>query len=197
MNSETPLSEQESLELITRMINKAKSDYRETGIGALMWGTIITICALVSFINYYQRWPWAQYIWLLTLIAVIPQIIISVRENRRKKFRSYNEDAMGGIWISFGMGILLLSFFSSLFDVPSEYSLFLILYGIPTFATGIARRFMPMTIGGIACWAFAIASMYIVFPYAMLLTADAALTAWFIPGIILRKRYLKAKKNDV
>jgi hypothetical protein len=56
--SEDRLTEQQSLELITRMINKAKSDYRGTGIGALMWGTIITVCALVSFVNYYQRWPW-------------------------------------------------------------------------------------------------------------------------------------------
>lgn len=197
MSNEKQLTEQESLELITRMIHKAKCDYRETGIGALMWGTIITFCALVSFINYYQRWPWAQYIWLLTLIAVIPQIVISMRENRRSKYTSYNADAMGGIWISFGVGILLLSFFSTMFDVPNEYSLFLILYGVPTFATGIARRFTPMVIGGITCWVFAIVSMYTIFPYAMLLTAAAALTAWFIPGIILRRRYLKAKKNDV
>jgi len=45
MNNESQLTEQESLELIARMINKAKSDFRETGIGALMWGTIITVCA--------------------------------------------------------------------------------------------------------------------------------------------------------
>jgi len=195
--SEDQLTEQQSLELITRMINKAKSDYRGTGIGALMWGTIITVCALVSFINYYQRWPWAQYIWFLTLIAVIPQIIISVRAGKRKKYKSYNDDAMGGIWISFGFGIFLLSFYSVLYEVPSEYSLFLILYGIPTFATGFAKRFIPMIIGGIACWAFAIISMYVIFPYAMLLTAAAALISWFIPGIILRRRYLNAKRSDV
>jgi hypothetical protein len=118
-------------------------------------------------------------------------------KTRRKKYKSYNDDAMGGIWISFGIGILLLSFFSALFHVPNEYSLFLILYGIPTFATGIARRFLPMIIGGIVCWIFAIISMYIIFPYAMLLTAAAAVMAWFVPGIILRKRYLKATETDV
>ena len=197
MSNENQLTEQESLDLITKMINKAKSDFRETGVGALMWGTIITVCALVSFVNYYQKWQWAQYVWLLTVMAVIPQIIISVRENRRKKYRSYNEDAMGGIWISFGVSILLLSFFSTVYELQNAYVLFLILYGIPTFATGIARRFPPMIVGGIACWVFAIISMYTIFPYAMLLTAAAAIIAWFIPGIILRKRYLKAKKNDV
>jgi hypothetical protein len=197
MNEEQQLTEQQSLELITKMINKAKCDYRETGIAALMWGSVITFCSLISFINYYEKWQWAQYIWFLTFIAVIPQVIISVRENKRKKYKTYNDDAMGGIWISFGISIFLLSFFSGLYDVPSEYSLFLILYGIPTFATGFARRFTPMIIGGITCWAFAIISMYIKFPYAMLLTAAAALIAWFIPGIILRRRYLKAKESNV
>jgi uncharacterized membrane protein len=144
MNNESQLTEQESLELIARMINKAKSDFRETGIGALMWGTIITVCALVSFVNYYQHWRWAQYVWFLTFIAVLPQIIISVQANKRKKYTSYNEDAMGGIWISFGIGILLLSFFSSWSHLSHAYVLFLIFYGIPTFATGIARRFTPM-----------------------------------------------------
>jgi NAD/NADP transhydrogenase beta subunit len=197
MNDESQLTEQQSLDLIIKMINKAKYDYRGAGIAALMWGTVITFCSLVSYINYYEKWQWAQYVWFLTFIAVIPQIIISVRQSRKKKYKSYSEDAMGGIWISFGISIFLLSFFSGLYDVPSVHSLFLILYGIPTFATGFARKFTPMIIGGITCWAFAIISMYIEFPYAMLLTAAAALIAWFIPGIILRKRYLKAKESNV
>ena len=49
MENENELTEQQSLELITRMINKAKDDYRETGVGALMWGSIVVICSLVSF----------------------------------------------------------------------------------------------------------------------------------------------------
>src|SRR5438045_8135778 len=108
------------------MINKARSDFRETGIGALMWGTIITVCGLVSFVNYYQHWRWVQYIWFLTFIAVLPQTIISAQANKRKKYTSYNEDAMGGIWISFGIGVLLLSFFSSWSHLSNSYVLFLI-----------------------------------------------------------------------
>src|SRR6266853_5553629 len=99
------LTEQESLEIIARMINKAKCDYRETGIGALMWGSLITFCSLVTFANYYLHWRWANYVWFLTFIAVIPQIIISVRESKRKKYKTYSDDAMGGIWISFGIGL--------------------------------------------------------------------------------------------
>ena len=83
MATETQFSESQSFELITTMINKAKNDYVETGISALMWGSIVTFCSLVSFINYYLHWQWGKYIWFLAIIAVIPQVIISVREEEK------------------------------------------------------------------------------------------------------------------
>ncbi len=195
MKEETQLSEQESLELITRMINKAKSDYNETGISALMWGSIITFCSLAVFAGYYQHWEGIDKVWWLTFFAVIPQIFISIQERKRKKFTSYGDDAMGGIWISFGITMFLLSYYTNAVRVDNPTSLFLIAYGIPTFATGFARRFTPMIIGGIACWIFAVICMYVAFPYSMLLTAAAAQLAWFIPGLILRRKYQKAKQH--
>jgi hypothetical protein len=195
MATEIQFSERQSLELITTMINKAKNDYVETGISALMWGSIVTLCSLVSFINYYFQWQWAKYIWFLAIIAVIPQVIISVREKRKRKYKTYSEDAMGGIWISFGVAMFLLIYFVNAFKVQHSEPLFLIIYGFPTFATGYARSFKAMIIGGIACWAFAIISMYIHFPYTMLLEAGAAQLAWFIPGLILRRRYRRARQH--
>jgi len=192
-----PLSEQESLELITRMINKAKDDYCDTGLSALLWGSVISFCSLVSFIAYYQNWGWGENVWWLTFLAMIPQVIISYREKKKRKYRTYNEDAMGGIWISFGISILLLSFYNYLYRVPHAGAIFLVLYGIPTFATGYARSFRPMLIGGIACWILSVLSMYTRFPYTMLYNVIAAQLAWFIPGLILRRRYLKAKKQHV
>lgn len=197
MEDEKEFSEHESLALITQMINKAKCDYEDTGVAALMWGIIITFCSLVTFANYWWHQPWADWIWVLTFFAVIPQIIISSKESKRKKYKAYHDDVMGGIWISFGITIFLFSYYTFKFSVPSPATIFLILYGIPTFATGISRHFMPMTIGGIAAWIFAIISMYIPLPYPMLLTAATAQVAWFIPGLILRARYLKAKQQHV
>ncbi len=193
-------SEQESLHLITQMINKAKCDFIETGISALMWGSIVTFCALVQFASYYVAIPWANGIWILTFFAVIPQIIISFRENKKKKFKTHNEDAMGGIWIAFGISMFLLNFYVSSLHVPYDKLqtnvLFLIIYGIPTFSTGFARRFTPMLVGGISCWVFAIISLYVAYPYTMLLVAGGAQLAWFIPGLILQRRYLKAKRGQ-
>src|SRR3954452_18497995 len=103
MEHEKQLTETESLKLITSMISKAKNDYVDTGIAALMWGTIITFCGLVTFGNYWWNIKWLDNIWWLTAVAIIPQLIISNKERKRKKFKTYNDDAMGGIWISFAI----------------------------------------------------------------------------------------------
>jgi hypothetical protein len=197
MAKETPLTERESLELITKMISKAKCDYEDTGISAIMWGSIITFCSLVNFIANVQKMYWLNNVWYLTFVAVTVQVFISMRESRRKRVTSYEDSAMGGIWISFGIAMFMFSFYTSSLNVPSANTIFLIVYGIPTFATGFTRRFKPMIIGGIACWVLAIANMYTPAPYKTLYSAAAAQLAWFIPGFILRARYLKAKAGNV
>jgi hypothetical protein len=197
MEQEPELTRQESLELIARMINKAKKDYLDTGVSALLWGSVITFCSLVTFCNFYLNWEWLGYVWFLTFIAVIPQVIVSIREKKNRKHKAYEDDLMGGIWISFAIAIFMLSWFSNAYHIPQEGCLFMIIYGIPTFATGYARRFRPMILGGLACWVFAILSTFTPFPYTMLYIAAAAQLAWFIPGLILRRWYLKAKRQHV
>jgi hypothetical protein len=194
---EQALSEKESLELIARMINKAKFEYKDTGISALMWGSVIALCGVVSFVGYEVNIPWLEYIWFLAIPTVVVQIIVSVRGHRKKKYTSYSEDAMGGIWISYGVSIFLFSYYANTFQAPHAYTIFLIAYGVPTFATGFTRGFKPMIFGSIACWVLAIASIYTPFPYNVLYNTPAALLAWFIPGLILRRRYMKAKKGNV
>ena len=198
MNEENNLTEAQSLELITQMINKAKCDYEETGIGAIMWGGLIAFCSMLTLGNHFWRITALDYIWFLTLIAVIPQIIISSRAVKRKKYKTYDDDALGAIWISFGIAVLLVSIYTSKYQQPNSGALFLVLYGVPTFATGYVNNFKPMIIGGIICWLFAFICFYIQPAYyVMLFTAVAALSAWFVPGLVLRRRYKKVIQANV
>jgi hypothetical protein len=197
MENEKELTGTESLELIARTINDAKNEFRSTGTSVLFWGAIVTFCGLVSFLNYYLRWHWLDYIWFLTLAAVIPQIFITKKEREERKFKTLQGALIGGIWLSFAIGIIILFLIPMFHNIPQIDFVFLILYGIPTFATGYGCKCTPMIIGGIACWIFAIASLYTPFHYLALLNAAAALLAWFIPGLILRRQYLKAKEEHV
>jgi hypothetical protein len=197
MQQEKEMTSQESLELIARMISKARRDYLDSGLSALLWGSVITFCTLVAFANYYIKWPALEWVWSLTIVAVIPQVVIAIQEGKSRKHKPYKEDHMGGIWISFGIAVWLLSYVLSRYPVQSEAAIYLTLYGVPTFATGYTRNFRPMLLGGLACWALAVLSLYCVEPYTLLCITAGALLAWFIPGLILRKCYLKAKEKHV
>lgn len=213
-SNKNKLSEKESLELITTMIHRAKDSYHDSGIGSIMWGAVIMTCSLVTYAQFRFQFRMPFDIWLLTLLAIIPQVFISIRENRQKKVRTYNDIAMDYLWIAFGISIFLLihantgitrglqgagNYFESTGFRFYDYttSLFLIIYGFPTFVTGGIMKFRPMIIGGIFCWICSIAAVYTPALTDLLLMAAAACLAWLIPGIILYKRYRSRNKQHV
>ena len=73
---EKQLTEQESLMIIQQMISRAKNVFVDTGIGPILWGTVITICSLVQFCIIQFQWKLPFDIWLLALFAVVTQIFI-------------------------------------------------------------------------------------------------------------------------
>ncbi len=194
---ESPLTGEQSLKLITSMISKAKNEFFDTGVSALLWGSVITFCALVTFANHWLKWAPLDYVWFLTTAAVAPQVIIAIREGRERRYKSHEGEMILGIWIAFAVAIFLFSFVASVYPFSQETSVFLLFYSIPTLAIGLGRRFRPMIVGGIACWVLAVLSIFSLFPYQMLYLAAGAQLAWFIPGLMLRKCYLQAKRKHV
>lgn len=211
------LSEKESLALIATMINKAKDSYNDTGIGAIMWGSVIAICSLVRFTELQFNYRLPFDIFLLSIAAVIPQILIARKEKRQRTVRSYDDAFMLYLWLGFGIAITLLSItinvvfiewspvfneYKTLTGHPpayrfSEYvsSFFLILYGLPTFITGATLKFKPLLWGGIICWISCIVCLFTIIKIDCLLTALSAICAWLIPGILMMREYRKAKQG--
>lgn len=218
---EKQLSEKESLHLIAMMINKAKDSYHDTGIGAIMWGAVIAICSIVKFseVHFNYRLPFDIY--LLTLVAVIPQIFITIKEKKERKVKSYDDVYMDYIWLGFGISIFLMIFIvnnisADLNPMVKDYKelskgrvdwidfrfsefispLFLLLYGLPTFITGAACKFKPMLWGGIFCWVCCIVTIYTPLKVDLLLTGISAIMAWLIPGVLMEKEYRIYKKEQ-
>jgi uncharacterized protein with PQ loop repeat len=215
---EQPLDERQSLALITTMIHKAKDVYHDTGISGILWGSVIAICSLVklSEIHFNYRLPFDIY--LLSFVAVVPQVIISIREKKSQRVKTYDDRFFGYLWLSFGICIFLLILlinvvFRNWAPVAIEYreltghaspfqfseyiqSLFLLIYGFPTFVTGATCKFKPMFWGGLICWAFAVLAMFTSLKIDLLLVALAAIIAWLIPGILAEREYRKAKRME-
>ncbi len=80
---------------------------------------------------------------------------------------------------------------------PSFYSIYILVYAFPTMVTGIVKKFNPMIFGAIITYILFIVSCYTKSGMDMLLGTFAALFCWFIPGIILRRKYLAQRRANV
>lgn len=193
MTEEIKLTEQESLKIITEMINKARNSSIDNGIGPLAWGILITFCSLVTYAQIEFKFDFPFDIWWLALIALFPQIFYAWRRKVQRTFKSHDEVIVSYVWATFAICIFLLSHYASHIQTGHLISLCMILYGVPTFITGGVKKFSPMIIGGIICWICSYISCYTSIKIGMLLSAVSAISAWLIPGIILRRKYLGLK----
>jgi hypothetical protein len=198
MSEEKNLTELESLRIITEMMQKVKKDFYDTGISALMWGSVITFCGLFCFIGMQLKWgDWIFQVWNLTFLALIPQIFIAIRE-RKKVQAVYRPDESSVIWTVFAIAMFGLVFYTAVLEkVPSPSSLYLLMYIIPTLTTGLSRKFKPMIVGGLICLVCFVISPFTNFQYDCLLQAIAGAFCWLIPGIILHQRYQRSKQENV
>lgn len=157
-------SPQQSLHLISETINKAKGSYHDTGIGPILWGCVVTTCGIVSFYASLYKISWLFSVWFLTIIAVVPQIIISAKERKERKFVSFTDSASSAIWITFGFSMMVLSIIESILRAKYGWNMhsavYMLVYGVPTILTGAICKVKPMLVGGILCWVFAIASTF-------------------------------------
>lgn len=223
---EKQLSEQESIRLISEMISKAKHSYHENGTSAILWGSVVAVCGLINFAELYWHFYIGFDIWLLTLAAFIPQTFITLRERKNRSVVSHTEAAMNTIWIVFTISLFALIFYFNIvphvtdnligqkgtkifvttsdgktsafhYSIPSEGSLLILLYAIPTFATGLAYKFKPMIYASVLCYAFFVISCFTPTAYDMLLNGLAGIFNWLIPGIILKRKFTREKAVDV
>jgi len=214
---EKQLTEKESLDLIAQMINKAKDACHDTGIAAIMWGAVVAICALIRLSELQFDFNLPFDIYWLTFVAVIPQIYFTIKEKKERKVKTYGDAFMDYLWMGFGICIFLMvyitgSMYNEWGTMAKEYkqlaghsspfrlyeyttSLFLLLYGLPTFVTGTSMKFRPMFWGGLLCWVSAIITIYTTIKIDLILVAVSSIFAWFIPGIIMEKDYRKAKRE--
>lgn len=223
MTEQKQFTEEQSLKLITEMIQKAKaSHFHENGTSAILWGSVIGFCGLFTFFQLHYDWDTGYFdVWLLALIAIIPQIFIFIKEKNQRVVKSDKAIAIDAIWTVYGISIFALVFYFNVVGKQTEVlllqegkelmikniqtgvithqnpfalsqgSLLLMLYAIPTLATGLASKFRPMVIGGIICYVLFIISCYTDRKYDFLMNGMAGIFNWLIPGLILRSRYSK------
>ncbi|MEO6836754.1 MAG: hypothetical protein ABI185_00095 [Ginsengibacter sp.] len=195
---EKHLSEQESLALISSMINKAKNHYYESGLGALLWGFTNMICFTLAYLEASVKWfhlPFNPF--YLMVITFILQFYFDQKEKRFQKAVTYKDEAHHYVWLAFLISLLTLVIAGGIAKIGYiVLPMLLLLFAIPTFISGCINKFRPFIIGGITCWVLCIIAFFSQSHFTYLLVALGAVIAWIIPGFILRKRFYKNIANQ-
>lgn len=187
------MTEAESLSIISGMINHAKNRFSETGHLYLLWGFVILICCITQFIMlYFFKNNNSYYIWFSTWLVAIYQFYYLFRKQKRERVKTYTDEIIGFVWLTFMICSFILVYIlikSNTFHAIN--ACVLVMYGMPTFLSGVILRFKSLRVGGIICWLLAIAAMFTSYQYQLLLLALAVIAAWIIPGYLLRAKFKK------
>lgn len=197
---ETPMSSAESLALIESMINKAKNQFSENGHLYLLWGWVVFICSLGQYLGMrVLKIQESYYVWMLTWVAVIYMIFYLVKNKKQRRVVTYTDELLGAIWIAFSIVMFLSGFIIGQRMGARFYELlnpiYLTIYAMPTFISGVVLKFKPLKTGAVVCWVLAVLSTFIPVTEHLLLIAIAMVAAWIIPGYLLKQRYNNQRVN--
>ncbi len=184
---EKVMSGEESLRIISDMINKTRINIRDGIFHLLFWGWLIFICALGEYVlarfTGLER-PWL--IWMLTVPGVFVSILYGYIKGRKSKVYTYADMIYMWTWMAFLFCSVVLFVIKNK-SMESFTPYILMLAGLPTFLSGIIARFNPLVAGGVAFWIFAIAAHFV--PEAgMFIAAAAVLAGYLIPGYMLKRK---------
>lgn len=143
------MTEKESLELITHMIQNAKCKMAENaGMPFLIWGYLCTGISLLIWFLLKETgdYNW-QWLWFLLPAIALPATLWTNRK-KQKMTRTYIDRILGYVWAVFGLGGFLTTWVAIFYwNLPVLFIILLIM-GMGTALTGLIVNMRVVTIGG-------------------------------------------------
>lgn len=186
------LTPEQSLHIITQMIENTRKRYLNDGSIFMLWGILVIIGSIISYIaqNFYPV-PYLGFIWLgLTILGIFITIFRILKRNKTNGYRT-QLDVLGQVlWSGFMISMFIVWFFIGRF--MTDPSLFiLVLLGLCTCISGALIRFKPLYWGGAVFWLSAIIGSFLSEKEYALLTAVAMCFGYLLPGWLLKQHVKK------
>jgi len=187
-NTEKVMTGEESLRIITEMINKTKVNIRQGSFHLLFWGWLILICSLSEYLLYkFTDFSNSWYVWFFVIPGVFVSMIYGFVTGRKAKMHTYADMLYLWTWMGFLFAAIILFIILSK-DMESVAPYILTLAAMPTFISGFIIKFRPLIIGGVTFWIFALIAHFAGPSVAPLAVPVAMLTGYLIPGYMLKRK---------
>lgn len=197
MPNDEQLSKEKSLEIIRQMISQAKDNITDNGLSWLLWGTLLFLASLSTFIFINIGSENLFLGWNIFGGVTIALLLYAVVKPKKKKVKTYVDDLLKMVDIGFFVCIFVIILSINISVSPNDgFGFMLMVFAFLMLIKGGAIKSKALQIGAVVNWAGAIA-VFInkEFRYDMLIMAGAVLIGYIIPGLILWAEYKRTNNN--
>jgi len=185
MGEEQSFTTEQSLELISNMISKAKDNFRENSFLFLLWGWLLSAASLTRFlldITAEAEYSYAPFPIMAAVGIVITLMYYSKKSQGAETHLNY---FLRKLWTILIIGFVLTVFISVHQNTdPTVY--ILIIEGIGTAVSGMVTKFTPLKLGGCIFFTAAVLALFVPGEYKTLVHGAAIIAGFIIPGYLLK-----------
>ncbi len=180
------LDTQDSLKIITSMIQQAQGNMQKNSFYFLLWGWVITMAnigmyGLMKFTDY----PHPYIVWLITIPAWILSLYHGYSKRNEARVTTHFDRIAMWSWLSFGITIFIIVFFGRKINYNLN-PIILTISAIPTLIAGVILKFKPLTWGALCFWTMGIVCFLVDSELQYLIGAVAVILGYIIPGYMLK-----------
>jgi hypothetical protein len=185
-NEEKMMTGEESLRIISEMINKTKVNLHQGSFHLLFWGWLIFACSVSEYLLMkFTGFTHSYYVWFFVIPGSLVSMIYGFVTGKKAKVHTYADMLYYRTWMGFLFsGIVLFIIHSKSLETVSPY--ILLLAGFPTFVSGFIIRFKPLIFGGLCFWIIALVVSFADPSVSPLGMPIAVLIGYLIPGYMLK-----------
>lgn len=183
----------ESLAVITEMINNIKEDYRNNAYYFILWGWTITLACISHYfilllLHRFEKYSLmglsSMIIWILFVgITYLIQYIHLSRHKPRN--RSLYTRFFKALWLAAGINMAIIVAICLKFEIYPPV-LILPIIGMATLTVGLMIRYKPIIAGGFIFFAASIIGAFWLYEYSLLVNAVAIVLGYLVPGYMLK-----------
>ena len=187
-NEEKLMTGEESLRVITEMINKTRVSVTQASFHLLLWGWLIFACSLSEFLLWkYAGWANSWYVWFAVIAGVLISFIYGFARGKRERIFTYGTRIYVWTWIAFLVASVVF-FIVFPIETGSVGKYMLLIAAIPLLISGVILNFRPMMWGAVSFWILALVAHFGGDTLSGLAMPAAMVIGYLVPGYLLRKR---------
>ena len=185
------ISAEESLGIITNMIQQTRFNVNQGSFHLIFWGILIASIAISHYtLGLVGMGEKGGLVWLLTIPGAIVSLVYGLVTGKNARISTYADVLYSVLWISFAVvmfsGLTLLVMNRVDGALVAAYSMLMAAYA--TYMSGWILKFQPLKFGGMIFFLAAWLCFLLGGPITLLISAAAVIGGYIIPGVMLKKK---------